>query len=114
LPVGAAPTRQGIKTSPKCQRESTAETKANGRVARHVEGADIDDPAIVANVLGRPLQREERALGVDAEQTIEIGLGNRRSISATFETSAWIATAEPPPLPIAATVSAAPFRPLRS
>src|SRR6202140_675746 len=26
LPVGAAPTRQGIKTSPKCQRESTAET----------------------------------------------------------------------------------------
>src|SRR6202162_2963416 len=26
LPVGAAETRQGIKTSPKCQRESTAET----------------------------------------------------------------------------------------
>src|SRR6202140_1578852 len=26
LPVGAAPTRQGIKTSPKSQRESTAET----------------------------------------------------------------------------------------
>src|SRR6202051_1279138 len=26
LPVGAAPPRQEIKTSPKCQRESTAET----------------------------------------------------------------------------------------
>src|ERR1700688_1170073 len=26
LPVGAAPPRQGIKTSPECQRESTAET----------------------------------------------------------------------------------------
>ena len=26
LHVGAAPPRQGIKTSPKCQRESTAET----------------------------------------------------------------------------------------
>src|ERR1700704_141307 len=26
LPVGAAPPRQGIKTSPKCQRENTAET----------------------------------------------------------------------------------------
>src|ERR1700692_2970168 len=26
LPVGAAAPRQGIKTSPKCQRESTAET----------------------------------------------------------------------------------------
>ena len=31
MPVGAAAPRQGIKTSPKCQRESTAETLSESR-----------------------------------------------------------------------------------
>ena len=49
-------------------------------VSRHREGgitrADVDDPSIVDDMPGRPLQSEERSLGIDCEQPIEVFLGD--------------------------------------
>ena len=82
--------RQGLDEILRSDLASPVQRLVRLREARRA-GADVDDPAIVANVLRRPLQREECALGVDAEQTIEIGLAEfQQALVYQFDAPCWL------------------------